>query len=470
MQQISSVPFSFLPHLLSFFIKSLEYPRHGTMNIIDIYPDTANGISAHSYFKSLSFPPILSIDQLLGKSNFKSWRSSIEPVLLANALSSKLILGDWPEPSSRDSRAVLSAFASPFDNPNPTIGVGAGAGAAQKIEQEQQERNEWHRANAATCRFIRATLALNVAPFVRQHNTAKALYLNIIWLYGDEAGIDTQGGPPVPAGAHPQNMQQKARAGLLAALENSSSYSSMIMPIPSQAAAATGGRLPLSLSQNAVSSNNSSTSTLSVLAGPSSSRASASRSVLDVSRPDSQVLPATQTTPLVIVPPPPAVVHIYERTRQSPDPSLDTIHEHEEPHPGRRVSFGHHSRSRSRSRSRAAGSDSEDDTSISPLSLSELGVEDDDDDDQSPIDDDVQGHIGQAEKNRKNQVVSNAIPYNNGESGSSKPKSSIFGRNLGREQASTKTRKLSFSFPLRRLHKDKEKEKSKEDGKTKARA
>ncbi|KAK5196457.1 hypothetical protein LTR92_004002 [Exophiala xenobiotica] len=436
------------------------------MNIIDIYPDTANGISAHSYFKSLSFPPILSIDQLLGKSNFKSWRSSIEPVLLANALSSKLILGGWPEPSSRDSRAASSAFASAsaFDNPNPTIG----SGVAQKIEQEQQERTEWHRANAATCRFIRATLALNVAPFVRQHNTAKALYLNIIWLYGDEAGIDTQGGPPVPAGARPQNMQQKARAGLLAALE-SSSNSSMIMPFPSQPAAATGGRLSLSLSQNAVSSNNSSTSTLSMLAGPTSSPASASRSVLDVSRPDSQVLPATQTTPLVIVPPPPAVVHIYERTRQSPDPSLDTIHEHEEPHPGRRVSFGHRARSRSCSRSRAAGSDSEDDTSISPLSLSELGVEDDDDDDQSPIDDDVQGHTGQANKYRTSNMNKNQeIPYNNGQSGSSKSKSSIFGRNFGRDQASTKTRKLSFSFPLRRLHKDKDKDK--EDGRTKTRA
>ncbi|KAK5452372.1 hypothetical protein LTS15_007438 [Exophiala xenobiotica] len=451
------------------------------MNIIDIYPDTANGISAHSYFKSLSFPPILSIDQLLGKSNFKSWRSSIEPVLLANALSSKLILGDWPDPSSRHSQAASSAFASAFDNPNPTIGVGVGVGAvAQKIEQEQQERNEWHRANAATCRFIRATLALNVAPFVRQHNTAKALYLNIIWLYGDEAGIDTQGGPPVPAGAHPQNMQQKARAGLLAALENSSSFiSSMIMPFPSQAAAAaaTGGRLSLSLSQNAVSSNNSSTSSLSLLAGPSSSPASASRSVLDVSRPDSQVLPATRTNPLVIVPPPPAVVHVYERTRQSPDPSLDTIHEHEEPHPGRRVSFGHHTRSCSRmcSRSRAdagSGSGSEDDTSISPLSLSEMSVEDDNDDDDSdvvdlsPIDD-IQGYTRQAAYSNKNKEKEKANPNNNnGRSGSSKSKSSIFGRNFGREQVSTKTRKISFSFPLRRLHKDKDKDKEKEKSKS----
>ncbi|KAK7892830.1 hypothetical protein LTR67_007067 [Exophiala xenobiotica] len=461
------------------------------MNIIDIYPDTANGISAHSYFKSLSFPPILSIDQLLGKSNFKSWRSSIEPVLLANALSSKLILGDWPDPSPRDSRAASSAFASAsaFDNPNPTIGVGVGGGVAQKIEQEQQERTEWHRANAATSRFIRATLALNVAPFVRQHNTAKALYLNIIWLYGDEAGIDTQGGPPVPAGAHPQNMQQKARAGLLAALENSSS---MIMPFPSQAAAATGGRLSLSLSQNAVSSNNSSTSTLSMLAGPASSPASASRSVLDVSRPDSQVLPATQTTPLVIVPPPPAVVHIYERTRQSPDPSLDTIHEHEEPHPGRRVSFGHRTRTRTRSRADAgsgSGSDSEEDTStISPLSLSEMSVEDDDDDDDSdvvdlsPIDD-IQGYTRQAAcRNRtkeKEKEKANANPNNtnaNGQSGSSKSKSSIFGRIL--EEIKYRPRRASYPSPSRSggctetktRTKKKTKRRANEDGRTKARA
>lgn len=340
--QISRVVLLFSSPSIAFL---LTHPR-GTMNIIDIYPDTA--VSAHSSFKSLSFPPILSIDQLLGKSNFKSWRSSIEPVLLANTLSSKLVLGDWPEPSRE--RAASSAFA--FDN--PTVGVA----------QIEQERSEWHTANAATCRFIRATLALNVAPFVRQHNTAKALYLNIIWLYGDEAGIDTQGGPPVPADAHFQNtMQQKTRAGLLAALENSSCS---ITPY-GQVAAAAGGRL--SLSPN-VSSNNS--STLSLLAGPSSSPA-ASRSVLDVSRPDSQALPARDIP--MIAPPPPALVHIYERTRQSPDPSLDTIHEHEEPHPGRRVSFGHCSRSRSGT----AGSGSEED--ISPLSLSEMSVEDDDDDD-----------------------------------------------------------------------------------------
>lgn len=39
---------------------------------------------------------------------------------------------------------------------------------------------------------------MNVIPHVRQHNTAKGLWHNLLWLYGEEAGIDTQGGPPVP--------------------------------------------------------------------------------------------------------------------------------------------------------------------------------------------------------------------------------------------------------------------------------
>lgn len=39
---------------------------------------------------------------------------------------------------------------------------------------------------------------MNVIPHVRQHNTARALWHNLLWLYGEEAGIDTQGGPPGP--------------------------------------------------------------------------------------------------------------------------------------------------------------------------------------------------------------------------------------------------------------------------------
>ena len=83
--------------------------------------------------------------------------------------------------------------------------------------------------------------------------------------------------------------------------------------------------------------------------------------------------------------------------------------------------------------------------------------------DLSPMDD-VQGHkhTRQADRNR-NQENANANADDKVQSGS-KPKS-IFGRNFGRDP--TKTRKLSFSFPLRRLHKDKEK--SKEEGKTKTR-
>lgn len=63
---------------------------------------------------------------------------------------------------------------------------------------------------------------MNVIPHVRQHNTARGLWHNLLWLYSEEAGIDTQGGPPVPG--NDGNMQGAGggggggRAKLLAAM------------------------------------------------------------------------------------------------------------------------------------------------------------------------------------------------------------------------------------------------------------
>ncbi|KAL2404206.1 hypothetical protein ABEF93_000847 [Exophiala dermatitidis] len=146
----------------------------------------------------MGFPPPDTIDMLLGKSNFHSWRATVQPALLTNKYSSSLILGDWTEP--QPSNFSIRGLAD--DNERAKFDLA---------------RREWHTANTATCRFIRSTLAMNVTPFVRQHKNAKALFFNLIWLYGDEAGIDTQGGPAVPAAA-PAPPLQKDRTSLLTAL------------------------------------------------------------------------------------------------------------------------------------------------------------------------------------------------------------------------------------------------------------
>jgi hypothetical protein len=166
--------------------------------VVTIYPSCP--ISAHSYFDSLSFPPVFSIGPLVGKSSFQRWRSEIQPVLFSNPYSSRLIVGNWTEPG--------------------LLG-GSRAGTDEGEEEDLDRRRcEWQTANTATCRFIRATLALNVAPFVRQHKTAKALYLNLVWLYGEDGGIDTQGGPsPSEAGYGKLPKGRASRASLLAALQ-----------------------------------------------------------------------------------------------------------------------------------------------------------------------------------------------------------------------------------------------------------
>lgn len=68
------------------------------MERMDI-PPTPASISAASYFNALSFPSVFDLEDLVGKSNFHSWRSTIQPILLSNPHSSDLILGNWPEPT-----------------------------------------------------------------------------------------------------------------------------------------------------------------------------------------------------------------------------------------------------------------------------------------------------------------------------------------------------------------------------------
>lgn len=292
---------------------------HISMEVVEVYP--TNCISIHAYFESLSFPPMFSIGQLLGKSNFKVWRASIEPALLKNPYSSKLILGEWDEPKVQ-------------------------ASASQTEAELDQARKDWQFANTATCRFIRATLALNVTPFVRQHSTAKALYLNLIWLYGGEAGIDTQGGPPVPSNAKTGNPQTN-RASLLAALESDKPLGD-VTSLASMLQAPSG-----------FASSNSSTTSLLLKSPTSSIVATGSK------RPDSQTLPVKYLQELAAQrpQPPPPRIHIYERTRISPDASLETIHE--EPHPGRRVSLSRGADSAKKS------------MSVSPVTSSDVSDDDD---------------------------------------------------------------------------------------------
>jgi len=142
--------------------------------------------SRNSSLHNSKFPPASSLYQLAGKSNFQLWLSAIKPYLFSNIESTGLILGGWTEtkPSPSDARPKPSTT----DEENPSIS-----------SNEQGDRERWKAANTETCRFIRGTLAMNVIPHVRQHRTAKALWHNLLWLYGEEAGIDMQGGPPLPA-------------------------------------------------------------------------------------------------------------------------------------------------------------------------------------------------------------------------------------------------------------------------------
>jgi hypothetical protein len=154
------------------------------------------------------FPPANALYQLAGKSNFHLWLSAIKPYLFSNIESTGLILGGWTEPKTTS-------------------------------KETEWDRERWLIANTETCRFIRGTLAINVIPHVRQHNNAKSLWHNLLWLYGEESGIDTQGGPPVPGSGNARNLHGGGRTKLLAALaKNRASIDldldlGVVSPVPS---------------------------------------------------------------------------------------------------------------------------------------------------------------------------------------------------------------------------------------------
>ena len=282
----------------------------------------------------LEFPPNDNLDLLKGKSNFPKWHSSIQPILLSNPHSSKLILDGWTEPEATDY-------------------------SHRPVEEFDRDRREWHTINTATCRFIRSTLALNVTPFVRQHNTAKVLYFNLVWLYGDDAGIDTQGGPPLPPEANRNS--QRNRTSLLAALEKKGSLGQTIgiaVSTPTPATNSNTNPIPSSLPTRTAFVNHSGTSVrksrLNPNRFPSASCSRYPQSHLCLSSPS-----------------------FLERGRASPCLSLETIPE--EPHPGRRVLSGQYPGLEYDENGRA----DELQRSVSPLTLS--GGSDEDDEVSSPI-------------------------------------------------------------------------------------
>ncbi|KEF57648.1 uncharacterized protein A1O9_05566 [Exophiala aquamarina CBS 119918] len=198
----SSYPFS-LPGLLPFFCipSTVRCSFRSTTSAFQLisfpkisYPITpfssrssspaSSILHAHGHTHTHKFPPANALYQLVGKSNFQLWLSAIKPYLFSNIESTGLILGGWTEP--KPGPTSRSQPTTPSTNERSTTST-----------SEHWDRERWTAANTETCRFIRGTLAINVLPHVRQHHTAKALWHNLLWLYGEQAGIDTQGGPPV---------------------------------------------------------------------------------------------------------------------------------------------------------------------------------------------------------------------------------------------------------------------------------
>jgi hypothetical protein len=279
-----------------------------------------NGANSDAgYFADRKLPtdPVQAVGHLNGKSNYKTWQTAMQGVLMSNLESGSLVLGKWTEPRLRE-------YSS---NSNQDV--------------FQQEKQHWHTANVATCRFIRATLAENVLPFVRQFADAKSLYLNLVWLYGDESGIDLQGGPPMPAGVQDIGTR-RGRAGLLAALEEKKSFD-VQRPLPS------AGRPITPITPSTISSTASSVS----VDEPQLQHLAL------YSRPNVSMASITEQHPKLL----------RGGERMCTDNKLGTIPEIEEPHPGSRVRV-------SSGYAVGAGtkkSTSVSDGSISPPALSELG-------------------------------------------------------------------------------------------------
>lgn len=112
------------------------------------------------------------IPTLLGRSNYPVWRSAIHPILMTHPASRALLSGSWTEPR----RAA-----------DPVTDITA-EGHAEAILA-------WESVNLSLSRFVRATLALNVRPFVRRHGDARVLWEALERLFGEKGGVAMVGGP-----------------------------------------------------------------------------------------------------------------------------------------------------------------------------------------------------------------------------------------------------------------------------------
>ncbi|KIW96100.1 uncharacterized protein Z519_03167 [Cladophialophora bantiana CBS 173.52] len=389
--------------------------------------------SRQAYFCELKFPAVETIEILNGKSNFHQWHSEIRPILLSNPLSSDLILGTWTEPQS-----------PPSWDPEDQASF-------------HEERREWHGANTASCRFIRATLAMNVSPFVRQYTTAKTLFFNLVWLYGEDAGIDSQGGPPVPANAETLNAK-KGRASLLAALEAKRTLD-YLQPVC--------GTLKLSASTfPPYRTNNGNNEVTSI----SSSATEAPTSCNKLLKLQPTITPEPAQAPEQHVP----LVRLFKRARVSPDANLETIHEHDEPHPGRRVPSGCAiDFDYGLSRGDPVHEYDDDEVCLLPaqqmtspslvLSISRTADSGDQDQDECHLED-----IDAAEsasQPKKRQVSSPDLELRLAKTSITSILKTVTAKNKARKQD-----RFSFSFPLRRLSTEREKSTGEGKGKGKARA
>lgn len=267
------------------------------------------------------FPPPDALYQLVGKSNFQLWLSAIKPYLFSNIESTGLILAGWTEPKATS-------------------------------KETEWDRERWLTANTETCRFIRGTLAINVIPHVRQHNTAKSLWHNLLWLYGEESGIDTQGGPPVPGSDNSRNHQGRSRTKLLAALAENGESIDLDLDVVAPKTSSPSLLPPVIKAFGSASSSKYHGTFLEV---PSFEKPEEEYDDEEYILDDSPQLSVLYNPPIPIVDsatkktgPIPndfnngkgnethtAQVCIHERARVSPAASLETIHE--EAHPGRRV-------------------------------------------------------------------------------------------------------------------------------------
>ena len=136
------------------------------------------------------FPPSSTLPTLFGRSNYTKWHSSMSSSLLSHPWANALIFGRWSEPSSRYSTRSTSSAWSSSKSSNAEVAVKPSPWPAQSTHEI---------ANLETCRFIRSTLAMNVVPFVNGHTCARALWEQLVFLYGDQGGIDARGGSAIPS-------------------------------------------------------------------------------------------------------------------------------------------------------------------------------------------------------------------------------------------------------------------------------